>query len=62
MLLDMSSPDVLGYVDSIGGLGMLYLLAVSIILIYPRIRQVELELPDAIPVEQDVVVHEINDC
>jgi len=31
--------------------GVLYLLAVSIILIYPRIRQVELELPDAIPAE-----------
>lgn len=56
MLLDMSSPDVLGYVDSIGGLGMLYLLAVSIILIYPRIRQVELELPDAIPAENEVPV------
>ena len=48
MLLDMSSPAVLGYVNSIGGLGML---AVSIILIYPRIRQVELELPDAITAE-----------
>jgi hypothetical protein len=32
--------------------GMLYLLAVSIILIYPRIRQVELELPDAIPMNR----------
>lgn len=44
MLLDMFSPAVLGYVNSIGGFGML---AVSIILIYPRIRHVELELPDA---------------
>jgi urate oxidase len=51
MLLEMSSPDVLGYVNSIGGRGVLYLLAVSIILIYPRIRQVEFELPDAIPAE-----------
>jgi len=48
MLLDMFSPAVLGYVNSIGGFGML---AVSIILIYPRIRQVELELPDAVPAE-----------
>ncbi len=36
--------------------GGVYLLAVSIILIYPRIRQVELELPDAIPAEQEVAV------
>jgi len=51
MLLDMSLTDVLGYVNLIGGWGVLYLLAVSIILIYPRIRQVELELPGAIPAE-----------
>jgi len=36
--------------------GVVYLLAVSIILIYPRIRQVELELSDAIPAEYEVEV------